>query len=335
MNSKLRNILLLVVILCSSLYSQNNGKKTGTSSFTWLKISPTARGTALGGTFIGLSDDASTLYYNPAGMIKVDNPEFIASYNMWYDESPHVFAGAVLPLKSISGAVGFQFSYLSSGDMDETTPFKPLGTGRTFQANYLMAGVSYAQMLTSKFYVGGTAKFLYGAIADETAVTGAVDIGTYYNTQWKSLIFGMSMRNFGGTVQYIDDENDLPMEFVFGVSLVPYEDGMNKVSTLLEAAHPNDNDEYLMFGVEYSYNNMFFVRAGRKLNGTEWSLMKEDQTNEVDTDITEADDGINLAGTSCGFGIDLRSVGIKIDYGYMYHEELGHTNTVTFGYSLK
>lgn len=335
MLKKLKYILLLVVILSSSLLAENNGKKTGTSSFTWLKIGPSARATALGGAYIGLSDDASALYYNPAGMIKIDNPEIITSYNSLYADIDHAFIGFVMPLKDISGAIGFQFSGLTSNDMDETTIYNPTGTGKSFQANYMMAGVSYAQMLTSKFYIGGTLKLLYGGIANESVVTGAVDIGTYYNTQWKSLVFGMSMRNFGGTVEYLDDENDLPMEFLFGISLVPYENGEHKVTTLLEAAHPNDNDEYVTIGAEYSFNNMFFVRVGRKINGTEWSLNKADQTDEVDGDMVAPEEGLNLAGTSLGLGVNLQDLGIKIDYSYSYHEELKDTHIITLGYSLK
>jgi hypothetical protein len=50
-----------------------------------------------------------------------------------------------------------------------------------------------------------------------------------------------------------------------GVSLVPYKSGRNQLLVAAELQHPNDNSENIRLGLEYSWMDMFFVRAGYKL----------------------------------------------------------------------
>lgn len=327
-------ILILALVIPVALFGQ---AKTGTTAMTFLKIDVTARANAMGGAFIGLADDASTLFYNPAGMIKLDQPEFTLSHTLYLAETQLSYAGLVIPLKEMNAAMGFQSTYWTSGDMDETRPDFPTGTGRTFQAYDLMLGASYAQMLTTKFYVGGTVKFLSEGLADEQVYNFAGDVGTYYDTQWRSLIFGMSIRNFGGTVKYVNEEADIPMTFQFGVSFEAYNDDVNKLTTLIEAGHPADNNEFIIFGLEYSFEDIFFLRFGRYINDRECSLTKSQENldfddNEDGSVFDYSDDGINWHGTSGGLGFKME--GFKFDYSIESYGYLGITHMMTLGYSF-
>lgn len=340
MKKSLFSLLTLTLLVVSSqLFSQN---KTGTAGMTFLKMDVTARPAAMGGTFIGLADDASTLNYNPAGMINIKNMEYISSYRSYYADIQYGYAGMVMPLKEYNAAVGVQVDYLNTGDMDETTPQMPLGTGRTFAASDLMVGVSYAQMLTTKFFVGGTVKYIREQLADMSATTFAGDVGTYYDANWKSLIFGMSIRNFGGNFTYIKEDTPLPMLFVFGVKFTPWSDESSKLNTLLEAGHPSDNGEYVTIGLEYSYNDMFFVRGGRIINGTEYWFTTGEMNSQEDwklstdgTKIEQTTSEINLNGTTAGLGFKMAEYGFTADYAYAYHRDLGNTHMFTLGYSLR
>ena len=146
-------LAMFLTLLASVSFAQD---KAGTAGMTFLKMDVSARATALGGSFIGLSDDASCLYYNPAGLMNLKNMEFIASYNMYAADIQYTFAGGTYPIPQLNGAAGIQFAYLTTGEMDETTPLYPDGTGRTFGASDMYLGLTYAQMLTPKSFVGGT-----------------------------------------------------------------------------------------------------------------------------------------------------------------------------------
>ncbi len=337
----MRKLLIMTTILAGLLAFVHAQDKAGTAGMTFLKMDVSARATALGSSFIGLSDDASCLYYNPSGMMNLKNMEFIASYNMYAADIQYTFAGGTYPLPMLNGAAGIQMAYLTTGDMDETTPLNPTGTGRTFAASDMMIGLSYAQMLTPKFYVGGTVKLISENLADKNVFVAAGDVGTYYNTGWQSLIFGMSIRHFGSNFSYIKEDTPLPMLFVFGVSYTPMDDGVNKVVILGEAAHPSDNSEYITLGCEYSYNNMFFARIGRKIDNDEYWLLKDDglkfPENEEpdDPELKYSDSGINWMGTSLGLGFKMDTIGMKVDYAWKHMGYMGMTHMVTLGYEIK
>ncbi|MDA3838068.1 MAG: PorV/PorQ family protein [Candidatus Delongbacteria bacterium] len=338
MNKKLLILVMLIVVLVPASLAQDKG---GTAGMPFLKLDVAARAFAMGGAFIGLSDDASTLYYNPAGLINLKSSEFVSSHNMYLADISYSYIGATYPLPQFNAGVGLQVSYLTTGDMDETTIQNPDGTGRTFSAYDFMVGATYAQMLTPKFYVGGTLKLLGEGLAEKKVYTVAGDVGTYYNTGWESLVFGMSIRNFGGNYSYFVEETPLPMLFVFGLRYAPIDDSINKLDVLLEAAHPSDNSEYMILGLEYSYNNMFFVRFGRKFDNDEYWILKDDDVyfadnaDSADEELNYSDSGINWMGTSFGLGFNMESMGLNLDYGWKHMGYLGVTHMVTLGYALR
>ena len=53
--------------------------KVGTTGFQFLKIGPSARAVAMGESFIALANDASAMYYNPAGLTQLTDRETIFS----------------------------------------------------------------------------------------------------------------------------------------------------------------------------------------------------------------------------------------------------------------
>ena len=69
----MKKLLFLVIMTAGFLMFALAQDKAGTAGMTFLKMDVTARANSLGGSFIGLSDDASCLYYNPAGMMNLKN----------------------------------------------------------------------------------------------------------------------------------------------------------------------------------------------------------------------------------------------------------------------
>lgn len=337
----MKKYLILIALMVGIISVSTAQDKAGTTGMTFLKMDVSARATALGGAFIGLSDDASSLYYNPAGLMNIKSMEVIASHNMYAADIQYTFAGMTMPIPSLNGAAGVQLGYLTTGEMDETTPLNPTGTGRTFSASDMFFGLTYAQMLTTKFSVGGSVKIVKEDLADESVTVGLGDVGTYYDTGWQSLVFGMSIKNFGGNFTYVKEDTPLPMLFVFGASWTPMDDGVNKLVALLEAAHPSDNSEYVTLAFEYSYNDMFYARIGRKIDNDEYWLLKDDgvkfddNADINDQELNYDESGINLMGTGLGLGFKMSDLGLKLDYAWKHMGYLGITHMVTLGYEIK
>ena len=183
--------------------------------------------------------------------------------------------------------------------MNETTYIDQNGTGNTFSTSSYAMGLGYAIKLTDKFSFGFHWKFLYEDFLNgldgynEDYGTGssfAIDVGTLYNTGYKSLKIGMSIRNFGPDVNldgtYIDFEGGeeiideitgeviehkfkpygLPLTFRFGISADPLENKNQKLTVAIIGENPADNLERLNCGLEYSYNTNYFARLGYVYN---------------------------------------------------------------------
>ena len=82
--------------------------------------------------------------------------------------------------------------------MDVTTVEHPEGTGETFSCTDMVAGLTFSRMLTDRFSAGLTVKYVREQWDDVSAGGIAVDMGTLYDTGFKTLRIGMAIQHFGG-----------------------------------------------------------------------------------------------------------------------------------------
>ena len=150
--------------------------KTGTTAATFLEISVGAPAIGMGGAFVSLANDATALYWNPAGIATMSDMEVIAAHTDWIADTKFDFGGFVWPLGNF-GTLGFSLTSLTMADMAVTTVEMPDGTGNIFSASDLAAGLTYARPLTDRFSVGFTAKFIQESIWHESAKAFAMDAG--------------------------------------------------------------------------------------------------------------------------------------------------------------
>ena len=68
----MKRLSLISWLFCSYLCGQNN---VATTSGAFLEIGPGARALGMGSAYVSVANDASTLYWNPAGMVNISNPE--------------------------------------------------------------------------------------------------------------------------------------------------------------------------------------------------------------------------------------------------------------------
>ena len=131
------------------------GQRAGTSSAQFLKIGVGGRATAMGDAFVAVADDATALYWNPAGIVQFEKSQLTLSHIDWLVDIKHEFIGYVHKFNSTS-SIGFQFTSLHTQDMPVTTEFQPRGTGEYFTFGDILFGVTYATKLTDKFSFGTT-----------------------------------------------------------------------------------------------------------------------------------------------------------------------------------
>ena len=260
------------------------GQRAGISSLQFLKIGTGARAVAMAEAFIAVADDASSLHYNPAGMVQASGHELMFSHTSWVVDLQHEFVAGIYRL-SEQDAVGLSFTSLHTEDMEVRTETQPFGTGRYFNYGDIAVGLSYARQLTSQFSFGATVRYVEESIDVLKTRALMIDLGTYYWTGLGSTRFSVAVTNFGnnvspeGTVDLPHGEEvssfqefSPPTLFRIGFAFEPIEDNVNRLTASAQLNHPNDNSENLALGMEYAWNETFFVRAGYKLNVDEEGL---------------------------------------------------------------
>ncbi len=99
--------LLGVMILAVLIFlSADAGNRSGTVTAQFLKLPVNARATAMGNAQVALGQGASSIAYNPAGILSVQNVSFGGTYNAWWADITHSFIGVAANLREW-GTVGF------------------------------------------------------------------------------------------------------------------------------------------------------------------------------------------------------------------------------------
>ena len=285
-------ILLMLCGLRVPLQAQDaptNVSKSGTSAATFLEIQVGATAVAMGGAYVSRANDATGLYWNPAGVTQLTRNELILAHTVWIADTRFDYAAFVLPLGGAAGTLGLSLTSLSMDDMMVRTVEMPEGTGEFFSAGDLAVGVSYARQLTDQFSIGFTAKYIQESIWHETARAVAADFGTSFKTDLLGgMVIGASLTNFGTSMQLsgrdtrqfirvdptIQGSNDripfnieldswsLPLSFQLGLSTDVTRSADYRWTVAADATHPSDNNESVNLGTEFSYQEHFFIRGG-------------------------------------------------------------------------
>jgi long-subunit fatty acid transport protein len=278
--------ILLFTILLMALQIETNAQifpilgaqRVGISTAEFLKIGVGSRASAMGDAFVAVANDASALYWNPAGLVQFKDDQLLISHNMWVVDINHDFVGAVYHMDE-TNAFGVAFTALSMQDMPVTTEFQPFGTGDYFGFGDMALAVTYSRKMTDQFSFGGTVRYIEETL-DKLKMRGVmIDLGTYYWTGLGTTRFAVAVTNFGnqlapdGQVVLIGKRSNSqwqafspPTEFRIGFAFEPYQDEINKITASIQLNHPNDNSENLSTGVEYSWKNTFYLRGGYKFN---------------------------------------------------------------------
>lgn len=271
----MRRILAVLVIL-GALSPRTSGaanifEKVGTFDGQFLKIPVGARAEGMGGAFVGVADDPSAVFWNAAGIARIDADKSQLQFNhanwpadLRFDQVAYVFH-----VKRLPGTWAVHARSLSMNPMIETTSYQPdpnQGTGETFDAGMMTAGVTYARSFTDKFSAGVTGSLVHEGLADLSQQTFTFDIGTLYDVGALGMKIGMAISSIGSQIKFIDREARIPSIFRVGTSATVLQSTNQKLLASFEFSHPPDNSERLNVGGEYSFHKYVFLRGGYNIN---------------------------------------------------------------------
>jgi hypothetical protein len=318
------SILALVAGL-ASVAMGGAGNRAGTSGATELLIPVGTRDIALGGSTIATTRDIEALYYNPAALGHMHNAATVYVSHMSYIADIGINYGAIAANFEGFGVVALNLKALNVGDIPVTTTTDPDGTGKTFTPQFFSVGLTYSRLLNDRIAVGLTTKIVTERMGDVSASGVAFDIGVAYDNMAAidGLSLGIAVKNIGPSMQFsgsglltsatVDAQHrpsglyeiqaagfELPSSIEFGLGYRRSIDDAN--SLLLSGAFQSNNfsdDEYKL-GLEYSFQDLFFVRGG-------YNFAQK-----------ETDERQFLFGGTFGAGVKyaLGNMDITVDYAY-------------------
>ncbi len=224
----LAGLMLLACLIPNVSFAQ------GEAGVLFLLISPTPRPGALGESGGGIADDASAMYYNPAGLAFQKGSEISLTHSNWLPQLglSDIFYENLnfkTEVPAIDGTIGANIIYMNYGTITRTnsTSPDPIGEFRSFE---VAGAVAYATQATDEIGIGAVARFIYSKLADfgteEEKGKGvgssvSFDISMLYKPKVLVIPFigdvgnafsvGFNLSNMGPKITYIDAAQASPL----------------------------------------------------------------------------------------------------------------------------
>ena len=298
--AKLRLFASLILVISLALPVFAGDESAGTVGGAFLKLGNGVRAPAMGEAFTAVADDASAIYWNPAGIAQLDSQEISMSYNMWLQSTSYSTVHYVHPILP-GHTLGASIFYLNYGNIMETTASSRTGTGRIFSPSGTVATISYASNIRDNLSLGANLKVLSQSIDTYQESGTAIDLGILVKNL-RGMDIGLVAQNLGSM-----SGASLPQTLKLGVSKNLLDDRM---LIALDVSIPKDNNTIVSLGGEYQLNQLLKLRAGYN---------------------TKSEEG---AGGNLGMGLGLNLSRFSVDYAYVPYGELGSAHRVGLRFRL-
>jgi tetratricopeptide (TPR) repeat protein len=262
-----------------------------------------ARAFSMGSAFVGVADDSSAIYFNPAGLATLKSNDLSLHHLIGLAGISQDILDLSLPLGNGFG-LGLTGQFVDYGSFQGRNADGTLTTTTT--SMQFAGGVAGGLQLFKGFSIGTGLRATIQQLATNSYDLFNADFGILYEVPqgWR---FGASYDNLG-TAQVGYSASSL-----LRVGASKYFSGKGQMALLVATGYtyePNVGSQALI-GIEASLQSMYFLRVGY-------------QGNLQDT-------GLNgLQGLTLGAGIQYS--GISLDYAFEAYGDLGSTNRLSLDY---
>ncbi len=332
--------LAVTLLLAGAVQAQSDRK--GTAGAQYLLVPVTASTATLGAAYTAGGTSVSaleSLLSNPAGLAQNDGTGVIFSRTNYVADIGINYFGVAQNFGNNS--IALTLSSWDFGDIPLQTENQPTISSRTYSASTIVAGLTYGRQFTDRISAGVTAKALSERIDDVNSSGVAFDIGMAYTVGESGLRFGVSLQNFGpsmnfggnGLVQFNRLTNqranatpnavslegadyELPSQLNFGATYTRSLGTSASVTALTNFRSNSFSEDEYSGGLELGFANILYVRGGVQLQ------------ENMDESFYE---GYNFGG---GLNLDVNGTALRVDYGYRSVEFFDAVNMITASVTL-
>jgi hypothetical protein len=319
---------ILIVLASLSVAGPARAAGPGTTAVPVLQIPMSARAAGMGTSFTAVASDASALFYNPAGMARLNAHEVDFSFATGQGETSIqnlAYAGPT-PFTGISGngytSAGANLLYSKSGtiEINRLNANGSLGSSESVSAGSdLVLSGGYAERVGMTplelrdasyqidHFLGVGGKYVRSTIVTQTGSAFAADLGYLVHSPEAGWSFGASALNIGGKIKYSEEKEPLPATFRGGFAWQGGVPSVHNVIASVDGDYLLDEREWhANMGLEYFWVKTYGARIG-------YQIHRED------------------AGLTMGFGLRWKGR-FLLDYAWGLGKALSDQHRITVSY---
>jgi len=216
--------LLGFITLCvmkSSVWAIATGGQVG----EFMSYGAGARSMAMGSAYVAVADDASAVYWNPAGLSQITRKEVMLLKATLFADTTYDFYSFVKPSKKGGSAWGLMMANLTSSGYERVnikvdpvtggyTSFEKAGT---FAVEQSAMGWSYGRKVVDHVSIGTALRQIKRAVDTSSDSSMSADLGALIDSKEGRRRIGLTIRNVYAKTSG-DTEDTMPLVFRTGIS---------------------------------------------------------------------------------------------------------------------
>lgn len=280
-----KTIILSGLIFLLTISSAYSGDENAGNASSFLEIPIGARAAAMGGAYMGISDDGAGLLYNPAGLANMKKKLFTTSYRAMKLDRSLAYISILFPTKGNS-VLGINWLYAGSGSVEARNSLGQLSNHKV-SFNSHDFGILFAKRFEDYLSAGLKINYFQSNFTEINSGTVGIDFGVMiYFDQFvdrekrdqmpvQNIQLGVAVKNigarfvwsnenyvrrfFGATTPASEQVDNVPTEFAVGGAASFLNKTLNLAVDLLK--HDKSHIRFHT-GAEYLVERKFAIRAG-------------------------------------------------------------------------
>lgn len=290
-------VVFLSVIKTAKAVDLGYAKEDAGNAGAFLDFAASARSLGMGRAHAGVADDASAIYWNPAGLAQLERKDLVTMYSVLYENTGFGSFSYAHPMVDY-GTLGLGVVNLRSTNYDrrDINAVKQ-GSFATSQTGVLL---SHGINLTNDLNFGTTVKVINEQVASNAGVGYGVDFGGLWKWNERMQLGLVAHNVLAPKVKLREIADEYPRDIRLGMKV----QALNKLMIAADVNQTEDRGLKTHIGGEWTYNKTLALRVG--LNESEVSAGLGIQIGRLGLDYAfgfqDAVGGVSDLGSSHRFG---------------------------------
>ncbi len=268
-------VLFGIFLLTAGLAAADD--EDGGYAGAFLRVPLQPRAAAMGGAYIGLSDDAAGQLFNPAGLTGVTKLDFSSAYRVMKLDRKLGYVSFVIPT-NLESAIGINWTYASSGSVERRSNSGYLQGGSLSSDDHAFS-VTFAKQFLPFLGTGARLVYLYKKFDDISgnsiginlgimiSVDSLFEYGSMEERPINDIKVGIVAQNLAAKYSWnqesvgldTDTDDAVPVEMGLGISFHT----LNRTLLIAMDGRKNDKQAFVFrAGAEYPVHDRVDLRAG-------------------------------------------------------------------------